>query len=192
MEQNIEASVINLWLERNAPKIPLTDKSMFRLVWSDDQFEIRTGTKIYYFGNKKIAEAEETGKFPKYSWLHHVWVLEMWANPEIAYTPELPDSVNGSFEPIYAFVDPGGNPLPLNQHVVELVIKVALRPKSSSQAIRSRIFSEMAEKEARLDQYTLDAIDTSDMQSLLHHGEAGLVPGNYDILPPNLRRKQDD
>lgn len=187
--ETIEAASIKLWLNAG-PKRPSSDEPLFRLVWSTEQFEIRKGVVQYYVGNKRISEGEEMGRFPKYRWLKDRWILEMWCGPEVTRTEEVPDSANGSYEPIYVFESAAGNPLPLNLAVVQLVVRVALRPKSGELAIRTRLADELLDKEKKLDRYTEDAIDTSDTQSLLHHGEAIIVPATYDVTSPNLRNKK--
>lgn len=187
--ETIESKVINDWLKDQA-NVPLSTKPMFRLVFSDEQFETRRGLIDHYIGRIKVSTSEEISAFPKYSWIKERWVLEQWYPPEYCYSSELPDTVNGSYEPIYVFESSKGEALPLNLLVCQLIVSRCLKPSSSPDAIRSRIKLEHEIKEAELDAYTEDSIDVSPMASLIHNHEAGLVPANYDVLSPNLRNKQ--
>jgi hypothetical protein len=163
---------------------------MFRLVWSDDQFETRRGFVKHYVGNVYIGEVETMGEFPKYNWIKSRWLFEQWYPGDLVYTPDVPGTMSGSFECLYVFEDSKGKALPLNLTVIQLIVHRILGPSSSPDAIASRLKLEEEIKEAKIDAYVEDAIDTSPMASLLHHGEAGQISKEHWIDSPNLRNKQ--
>lgn len=180
--ETIESKIINDFLG-TLEKVPLTDTPLFRLVWSDDQRELRTSTRNLYLGATFITTIKSTEKSPKYPWINAKWVFEMWFGPEVAMTEELPDSRNGSYEPLYVFEKP------LNKRVIEFLVAQIRKPKSSSALIQSTIAEEMRFKEEELDKIEMEYLDTStDIQSNLHFGEGIIVPATYDVESPNLRR----
>lgn len=188
--ETIESKVINDWLKLQG-QVPLKTDPIFRLVWTTEQFEVRRGSVDIYHANIKVATKEVIEKLPKYSWMPDRWLLEMWQPADLVYTPEIPDTANGSYEPVYAFQNSKGDPLPLNMQVTQLLVCRLTRPASTAEAIKSRIKMLQEIKEAKIDEYVFDAIDPSPMASLLHHGEAGQVPSNFDVPSPNLRNKND-
>lgn len=192
--ETAESKIITGFLKINAPKIPLTDEPMFRLVWSDDTYELRKAVLRDYIGETFIREREVTERILKYNWIKARWIFEQWYPPELVINEELPESNKGSFEPLYVFEDKNGKALPLNQLVIELLLyHTCGRPKSSPDKIRIAIQDEMAEKEAKLDKETEEGLDVStDIQSNLHFGEGIIVPSNYPVESPNLRGKEND
>jgi len=100
--------------------------ALFRVVWSDDQRELRRGVyEDYYRSTIYLRTVAEVRRAPKYSWLPEHWILERWFPGELlkAYHDELPDSHEGSYEAIYVFQDADGNALPLNEEFALAVVK---------------------------------------------------------------------
>lgn len=188
--ESIEAAFINDEI-KNIAKNP-DGEPMFRLVWSTDQLEFRKGTVIHYVNNIRIGEAEQLGHFPKYSWMPNRWVLEQWYPGSVTYTPEIPGSEKGSYEPIYPFEDGKGQPLPLNLQVVKFIISKVFQPKSSNQLIKSTIADDMNLTDEEADKYIMSALnDESHLVSLIHSGEGAIMPAS-PVLPDavNIRNKK--
>jgi len=186
--ETIESKQINDFLG-TLEKVPLRDDPLFRLVWSNEQLELRHCTQKLYLGNTFIRDIISTARVPKYPWLHECWVFEMWFGPEVVLHDELPETKNGSYEPLYVFENSKGVALPLNKKVIEFLVASIRKPKSSSMLIKSTIQAEMEAKELTRDKLDEEYLDTStDIQSNLHFGEAIIVPGNYPVESPNLRR----
>lgn len=93
----------------------------WRVVFSDDEFEVRFGTF------KKETESglflgEETGyrRVPKYTYIHHKYVLEklmeVFGNTELT-TPT-------SYEPVWTFEDKFKNPLPPKWEAIQILISL--------------------------------------------------------------------
>lgn len=187
--ETLESKIINDYLG-TLEKVPLKDDPLFRLIWSDEQFELRTCTKQLYMGNLLVGNMDCTEKVPKYPWIQGRWVFEMWFGPDVVLHDELPESKNGSYEPLYVFEAKKGEALPLNLKVIEFIISRIRKPKSSPALLKSVI---QDDKEARaMMQRKLDEdyLEVSPMTSNLHFGEGIIVPGNYPVESPNLRSKQ--
>jgi len=170
-KDTIQAAVIQGWLDKQA-RVPLRDDPLFKLVWSDDARELRTGTYRVYFGSVFIRETQETKLVPKYSWIKERWVLEQWFSPEVTQNDELPDSFCGSYEPIFVF-DKNGEPLPLALLPVQYIVQMALKPQRSA-AARESVSKAMQEaKEHLASQQDWDLLnDEGPLVSQLHDGTA--------------------
>jgi len=101
----------------------------FRLVFSDRQLEKRFGVYQEFYGKIFLREFVGVREVPKYNYLKGKWVLERWIPPAYAYTPDIPDSSEGSYEPIYVFQDAAGNALPVVEEFVDKVIDTILHPQ---------------------------------------------------------------
>ena len=187
--ESIDAELINKFLAKFG-NIPLSDSQpMFRLIWTDNENELRRGTyNIFHAG---IFLKTETGvlRVPKYPHLKERYIIEKWYPPEIYFTPELPESVNGGYEVKYIFEDEKYNRLPLRMKVAEKLMKSWMKPNPSKMARESRDRLAAQVKEEKSYQADMDTIDTSDIQSNLHFGEAIIVPKEYEGLSPNLRKE---
>lgn len=170
--ETLEAAFINEWL-KTQPK-HLNGKYLFRLSWTSDQFEVRTGTYCLYYGAQFIKEEKKTERVNKYPYFADRWILERYFPPEQVQNPELPEACReGSYEPLYLFEGADGRPLPLNLQVVKIIVHRCLNP-SSKQAIKDAIAEEMLEQE-KVSDYAdgelIGSITSSPMESLLHFGE---------------------
>ena len=91
---------------------------IYRIVWSEDQFEKRltdcTDTGV-------ILLVPEVRELPKYKqWIHNKFILEkLIAVPEVN-AKELENKV--SYEPLFVFEDINGNPLPPKWEAAKFVI----------------------------------------------------------------------
>ena len=161
----------------------------FRLVWSDEQNEKRSGTYNIYYADIFVRTESGTLLVPKYPHIKSRYIIEMWYPPEVSFTPELPESRNGSYEARYVFEDKDHNRLPLRMRVVEILMQAWMRPNPSKMARASH--DKQLEEAATKKSYEadIDLIDTSDVVSLLHSKEAVIVPSNFPEKSPNLRNK---
>lgn len=106
----------------------LDGRPVYRIIWSADQFETRIGMTKEFYGEIFLREYWTQDKRPKYWYFKNpCWVLEklvfikgVAALKEIV--AELPECANGSYEPIFPFVDKDFNALPVSLPVVEIVI----------------------------------------------------------------------
>lgn len=184
-----EARNINDWLATIA-LCPNGKTPVFRLVWSSEARELRTGLVRVFLGDIFIREEVRTEEMLKYSWMPERWVLEKWWPPELTYNPELPNSKEGSHEPIYVFEDKNRKALPLNKLIVEMIIAQYMGPARSPALIKSQIEEELQKRDDYEQAYAEEVLDLSPMQSLLHSREALIVPASFPIESPNLRKKK--
>lgn len=115
---------------------------------------------------------------PKYSYLKGKWVLERWIDPALAYNPEIPDSSQGSYEPLYVFQDVNGNSLEINEEFMNMVIFNLLHPALPGDR-KSKLRTEMEEndrKELRETEDVLESQGRSWIGNQLHSREAITVP----------------
>lgn len=188
MRESFQEAQINKFLKSfGINQIDLT-KPMFRLVWAPDQRELRTGEFDVYCGQLFIRTEVATKEVPKYSYIGERYILEQWHPPELAFTRELPDSVNGSYEILFVFEDKNGNRLPLDIKAIEMIMYAKFSDKQTHKDRLSRITTEMEDKDSKLTAYLESSIDTSDIQSLFHFKEAILCP-DIGVPSQNLREK---
>lgn len=93
----------------------------FRIVWSDDQTEkqlCETTKDGFFLLSPEIREVK------KYSWIHHKYILE-----RVVPVPEFQIPILGkkvSYEPIWVFEDPEGNPLPPHWDAIWILVTTLL------------------------------------------------------------------
>ena len=173
-EQTIEAKIINDWLS-SGPCVPLRTDPLFRLVWSNDQRELRKGTFTDWQNGIKIREYQSTEQVYKYNYILNRWVLEQWFPPEVCLNPELPDSIHGSYEPIYVFEDKDGNSLPLVLRVVQIIVRNCLLNTRSTMLRRSEDIARREKVEQIAYNKDMDMLsDEGPLVSQLHDGSAVL------------------
>lgn len=147
-----------------------------RLVWSDDARELRFGTFNEYHGSIFLRQFIGVREVQKYSWIKSRWVLERWYPPEIVNNPELPESVKGSYEPVYIFQDRHEKPLPLSLRVVELICEHMFNRPPERQRINEGHEREEAIRNKDETNYLEDGLEMSIISNQLHQGEAVVVP----------------
>jgi len=117
-----ELLTINKWLKLQG--VESGGRPMYRIVWSETQFENRFGVFKYFPDPRRRAfiEVTEVRKMKKYPYIHDKYVFEKWAPGNIAYNAELPDSGNGDYLPVFAFQDGQCNPLPVTQRAAAFIV----------------------------------------------------------------------
>lgn len=106
----------------------LDGRPIYRVVFSDDQFEFRKGEFTDYYGPIILRVVKEVRLVKKYWYIQPpCWILEklIFTNGYQALKDlkeELVDSGNGTYEPLLPFKDGQGNALPVNQRVVDYII----------------------------------------------------------------------
>lgn len=103
-----------------------TGKAIWRVSWSEDQFEDRQGTYNDYSADGQIwlRTVTEVRRVPKYrQWLKELYVLEKLVAVPTINLNDLPDT-KISYEPMFPFWDKNGNYLPPKWEVCEFVISL--------------------------------------------------------------------
>ena len=172
-----EADKINRWLKLQ--EYDFKGEPIFRLVWSDDQFEMREGQYNEFKGKLFVRTIYGVKQTPKYPYLKEVWILEQHFDESRVWTNEVKN--HSGYECIYAFRNSKTfKRLPLRLVVVELILR-AKREAISSMRRKSILMQQIEDKEDKMDKFTYDAIDpSSPIESALHFRE-GISLSGLDI-----------
>lgn len=129
----------------------LDGRPRYRIVWANDQIEVRIGVFDEFYGQLFIRQYRGAKEVPKYALpqMRDCWVLERL----IYYpNPELPAASNGSYEPLHFFRDRNGEPYRPFWKAVEFLIYSILNPAKltmSDYLEMERQAEEQEEKEFR-------------------------------------------
>lgn len=167
---------LNYRLERNYGLFDTTNLPLYRVVFSEDQFEKR---ELWYTDEGLQLLSPVVKEVPKYrQWLHHKWLLE-----KLIVVPDLHDSdVMGkfSYEPLWVFEDKHGNPLPPKWEVIFLVISTvhANMAKTMGAKYKDPLENESKEeKSARVDRLVAELFgNETDTGDALKYKEGIVVP----------------
>lgn len=152
----------------------LTGKPHYKLVWSDHEHEVRVGTYNEFSGNIFLRTVTGAQRVRKYPFARERWILEKYFPPEVAHNETLPESSQGSYEPLFVFQDKDANPLPVTLKVVEILVAFDHAMRSRQPALQDKALQELSET-AEFNAL-LDSIDVSWVASLLHTKEAIVRP----------------
>lgn len=100
------------------------NRPIWRIVWSEDQFERRFGTFEDSVDGIFLRRVTEWREVRKYNYIHDKYILE-----ELVIVPEYQQSELGvklSYEPTYVYMDKNGNPLPPKWEITEFVINMKM------------------------------------------------------------------
>jgi hypothetical protein len=169
-----EAEKINKYLSLQEHN--LLGQPIFRIVFADDQFEMREGDYNEFYRDLFVRSVHGIKKTPKYPGLKGLWILEQWFDASRVQSDSIKD--HNGYECLYAFRNPRNfEPLPLRLRVVELILK-AKRTRSNRMLFKTRVMQVLADKEAQEDKYVYDAIDpSSPIESALHFREGVSLAG---------------
>lgn len=144
---------------------------IFRVSFSDDEYETRYGTFREFYGEVFIRETKEVATVPKYPFIRHRHVLERLMyhnNPELITNP--------TYEPIYVFEDKTGAALSVELWVCQarIIFLFADKPKRTEK-------DDIAEEEARKKKESAEikeilANDRPYIPTMVELGEAVSLP----------------
>lgn len=156
----------------------LTGLPFFRIIWSDSLQERRIGVFQEHLGKVFLREFRGLRECPKYSYIKARWIVERWLPPALAYDPAIPDTVNGSYEPIYVFQDVQGNALEVNEDfAIRMIDNVLHPPLAGHKQSLDRTAEQVAlEKEIELNRLELEDAGRSWIGHRLHSKEAIIIP----------------
>jgi len=158
---------INKWLKEQGST---PDGSpLYRLVWSEDQREIRYGLFRDYSGPIFVREVVEARRVHKYSYISEKWILEKWF--PMPPTRELP-APNG-YEPFYVFESKDGQHLNPTLKVVQFIVdmsrnEVKVNPLNGEIEMRN-LYDTRAAKDIKEIE---DSLECSPITNALHMKEA--------------------
>jgi hypothetical protein len=167
-----------------------TNQPIWRVVWSEDQFEHRLGTYDDFVPNTEIylRTVTEVRYVPKYSqWLPNVYVLERLVVVPDNNIPELP-TTKLSYEPIYAFRTTSGIPLPPKFAAAKFAIDLIYAAQGKSSVAKYKDPDAGLDTEQQFEK-KIEEIDTlqkelfgneSYVGDALAHKQAVIVPRNFE------------
>jgi hypothetical protein len=164
-------AAVNKALERlgsNPSRRPL-----FRVVWSDDETEMRRGTFEEHYGKVYVRTVQGVKEVPKYPYVKSRWVLERWFPTSAGVLQELPDSRGGVYEPIFVLKGPEGQFLPLNEEVVTIVAQLSLYPDPASKIKQRSEDAIKAQEEREVKEIRDSFDDVSPLVSKMHSTGGG-------------------
>lgn len=179
-----EIETINRQLREHYGSDIVTNQSIWRVVWSDDQYEKRL-TDCTDSGVKLLIP--EVRLLPKYKqWIPSKWVLErLVIVPEIN-AEELP-AAKTSYEPLHIFETQSGEYLPPKFNVAKYVVDCVYAAQGKASMAKYKdpeagLSKEdwYAKKNAELDELQKDMFGNETMTGdALAHKQAIVVPRNY-------------
>ena len=136
LSEEIKSQVeeINLYLKRNYGYF--NEEPTWRVVWSDDQREMRKGTFNYFDKSTGAFLRTEVGvhEVPKYDWIKEKYVLErIMPVPEIN-RDELTSKL--SYEPVFTFDNDAGQALIPRLDVCQLVIEAICKEAAKHMGVK--------------------------------------------------------
>ena len=184
-----EIEELNKWLAEQFGIDSVTGKCMWRVVWSDDQFEKRFGTYTDYTEDGKlfIREVTEVRLVPKYrQWIQHKYILEHLVAVPQQNMVELLD-IKMSYENLWTFEDKNGNPLPPRRDACEFIINTVLAAMHGTGNLKKYEDDESTEeKSLELKRKRVDGLveelfgEQSSLEGTTVTGESVIVPRNFE------------
>lgn len=141
---------------------------LWRLVWSNNEYEKRLGTFEDSYGSIFLRRVTEVRETRKYNYIDQRWILEKWFRVS---NPELPDTLHkGSWEPIYVFESKSGEYLqPTLKTALFMVEQYNYHANNRvlPGARRAQIADEMQRRDDKELQDFMDSIDVSEITNAL-------------------------
>ena len=160
--------VINQRLLEYYGRFESTDMPNYRVVFSDDQREVRINGQGFQ-------------EVPKYSYIKRKYLLEKLI---LANNPEL--TTVYSYECIWPFEDRHGNPLPPKWEAIELIINQVHKQMGDKSGVKyvdpeKTAEGQIEEKKKRVEKLIEDLFgNESDIADALHWQQGVPVPSNYN------------
>jgi hypothetical protein len=172
--KDIEVEKINKHLIENYGR---TDKNeaRFRLVWSEELFEVRKGPFNIYYGSIFVRTINSPQQVRKYNYIRERWILEV-SVPSQKQPLEVLHS--DGYEPIYVFESADGQYLPPRLQVIKILMFNIMHPDSSFLE-RKDFYEKQDQKALRKEvEYFKDVMEDNSpyMAGMLKCGEAIVVP----------------
>ena len=164
-----------------------SNQAMFRVVWSDDQFEKR---ETEYTDGGILLLRPEVRLLPKYQWIKARYILEHLVAIPIVNAEELP-CAKTSYELIWMFEDGKGEFLPphieASKWIINTMLSAVKRHKDGLTPIKKYVDAEYSqeaslnEKEKRITELT-EALfgEQSSLGGSTKTGESVIVPRSFE------------
>jgi hypothetical protein len=167
----------------------LQDLPKYRIVWSSNEYEVRTGIYAKYTtAGIYLGEEKKTVRVKKYPMWDGFWILE-YIQPNLA-NPEL--KANWSYEPIYIFKDRQSTPLPLDWHVIEAIVNFHRKGMSKPTPTSSEIEHEYEEQLEKEKAEMLDYLKHDEaFPNKMYDSGVVTVPHNYEGNYEDIKKPED-
>jgi len=149
MELTEPVEAINRQLVENFGIDTITGSPIWRIVFSEDQFEMRFGTYNDFTKNGLfIREVTETREVPKYrQWIHEKYVLERLVLVPEQNRIDLP-SDKLSYEPLWVFEDKDGKYLPPKWEAAKFIIDTVYAAQYSNHNLKKYVDDESTQEKS--------------------------------------------
>lgn len=152
----------------------VTGLPIWRVVWSEDQFEKRFGTYDDYTSSETyLRTVTEMREVPKYrQWIHDKYILE-----RLVLVPEFnQEELAGSklsYEPIWVFEDKNGNSLPPKFEACKFIVDTVY----SAQAVRKSMITGDEKRDHSMVRYKDDlvAVNAENAKEIQEQKISGLM-----------------
>jgi hypothetical protein len=165
----------------------ITGQPIWRIVWSDDQFEHRHGTyEDITPAGLYLRTVTETRLVPKYrQWIHQKYVLERLVVVPEQNADELP-TAKVSYEPLWTFEDKDGEFLPPKYEAAKFIIDTVYAAQYANHNLARYKDPESNQEESiELQRQRVDSLveelfgDQSSLGGTTVTGESIIVPRKY-------------
>ncbi len=167
-----------------------TDSTLpiWRVIYSDDQYEFRHGTYDDYTPNRLfIRTVTEVRYVPKYKqWIQHKYILERLVMVSDVNILELP-AVKKSYEPIWTFEDKNGNALPPRLDACQFIINTVYAAQYGTHNLKKYHDpewcqeAELETRKKRIDSLVEELFgEQSSLEGTTVTGESIIVPNNFE------------
>lgn len=147
----------------------------YRIVFSDNEVENRKGEFNMYFCSIFLKTEVGVREVKKYPYIKSRFIIEKFVPPPLSIIDELPDSIHGSWEPLYVFQDSYGNYLKPIMKVALLICNANQNPVGYWD--RKKQFDEEEQKQEMRDYNSVaDEYDVTPIEHALNVGEGVVVP----------------
>jgi hypothetical protein len=166
----------------------VSSQVIWRVSWSEDQFEYRLGTyDDITSAGLYLRTVTEVRYVPKYrQWIDHKYILERLVGIPEQNLPELP-AVKMSYEVIWVFQDKYSNPLPPKIEACQFIINTIYAAQYGTKNLKkyhdpeSSQEAELETRKKRVDGIIEELFgEQSSLQGTTKTGESIIVPRNYE------------
>lgn len=178
----MQVSEINQGLERKYGKFQTTEYPLYRVVWSEDQIEMR---RVTHDDNGFELLVPEVRQVPKYrQWIKEKWLLEALTEVPIINEKDLPAN-KLSYECVWVFEDKKGNYLPAHLEVCHIVIAQIRKNVAGMFGVKYQdpeltpegTAEEKAKRVKKLEELLFG--NETDVTDALRYRDGVVVPSNY-------------
>lgn len=152
--------------------------NLYRLVFSDNEREMRKGEFNVFYGQLFLRTEIGVREVKKYPYIKSKYVLEKYVPPPLSFISEVPESVHGSYEPLYIFEDKDGNYL---KPILRVALMVCYANQNPVDYWKRK--NQLDDEEKKQEQADYDAVylgvDRTPIGFALSNGEGITVPSNF-------------